>query len=485
MMTTSEQFEVWVTSRRTMAIKFRDRISMNFLLATAILMALVYGMVYGVVRYKVYEHLDSDLEYEVRKHEKEIFFRDSNFVFINKKEWEEREHREVQVNPVFIQLLDTSKKTTDKSPNLKSDELLIPTDVRPYEHHSAILQDKPIRQVYIPLDKNDQTAGFMIAAIPLEDAQLVISSLKQILLLTYPLILLVLFFSTRILAEKSIDPVKAITERTNRISKERLNDRIPVQKTNDELQSLTISINNLLDRIEQAVNREKQFTSDASHELRTPLSVIKGKLEVLVRKPRSAEEYRARTSEIIAEIDRMASIVDQLLLLARFDNPHTSISQSNFALNEIIDDTIRHFRGAIEQSGLSVRIIDPDHVRINSDPALLRIMIDNLVSNAIKYSKAKGEIVIEVRSGKKTELSISNSGSMVSSNELENMFLPFFRGEAARKNGETRGQGLGLSITLKISKLLNIDIQPHIENEDQITFFLNFPSDNLKEGLSN
>ncbi len=456
-------------------MSYKNRIALNFLLATASIMALVFAMVYVIVRGNVYKHLDNDLEYEAQKHEKEVMYRENKVVFINKAEWEEREHREVQVNPVFIQLLDPSKLITDKSPNLKTDSLYLRSDIRPFEHHSAILQGKPIRQVYIPLEKGGDAAGYLIAAIPLEDAQLVLSSLKKILLTSYPLILLFLFFSTRMLAGKSIEPLQAITSTADRITRKRLNERIPLPNSRDEIYTLTTSINDLLDRIEAAVLREKQFTSDASHELRTPLSVMKGTLEVLIRKPRTSEEYQQKITEMIKEADRMAVMVDQLLILARFENITTSVKYHSILLNELIDESILRFRQEIEHSDLSIKISDPAQVSAVSDPVLLQIALDNLISNAIKYSDTGDEILIEIGVNEKRPfITIVNSGNHVLPNDQEHIFQPFFRGNITHQDKHRPGQGLGLSIVKKVCEVLQIEISPKFDDPDSVSFTLTF-----------
>ena len=124
----------------------------------------------------------------------------------------------------------------------------------------------------------------------LEDFEIVLI-LKNILLISFPIILILLFLIARFFAGKSIQPIRTVIETSNKITKDNLQTRIPLPQNKDELYILSQNINNLLDRIENAIEREKQFTSDASHELRTPLAVIKGTMEVLIRKPRNQQEY--------------------------------------------------------------------------------------------------------------------------------------------------------------------------------------------------
>ncbi len=112
---------------------------------------------------------------------------------------------------------------------------------------------------------------------------------------------------------------------------------------------LSLTINNLLDRIESAIEREKQFTSDASHELRTPLAIIKGTLEVLIRKPRDQKEYEEKILFCVSEVDRLNKLVDELLLLARFENQKQSLFIENTSLSVIILDVLARFAAKIQQ----------------------------------------------------------------------------------------------------------------------------------------
>src|SRR5690606_15545484 len=147
------------------------------------------------------------------------------------------------------------------------------------------------RQVQISLNHSGNLEGYMLVAKSFEDARELLTNLRNILMVLYPGILISLFLSMRFLAGKSIQPIQQIIQKTNLISQSNLNERVPVAEPNDEIAQLTRSINELLTRLEQSLTREKQFTSDASHELRTPLAVMQGTLEVLIRKPRTSEEY--------------------------------------------------------------------------------------------------------------------------------------------------------------------------------------------------
>jgi len=241
----------------------------------------------------------------------------------------------------------------EKSPNLKRYSLPF------YSNNNNVffdsrLANKTIRQIKVPIYSKTKTIGYLLVAMSLEDASLVLDNLSKVLVVAYPLILMVLFLIARLIAVSSIKPISAIIETSNSITKDNLKARIPYPQNQDELYVLSKTINHLLDRIEVTIEREKQFTSDASHELRTPLTVIKGTLEVLVRKPRAQAEYEDKINFCITEVDRLNHLVDQLLLLARFDDQKQSLKMEKVYLNAIILDTISRYSNKIQSKNIYV-----------------------------------------------------------------------------------------------------------------------------------
>jgi signal transduction histidine kinase len=233
--------------------------------------------------------LDKDLSFEAEKHTHEVNFIGDSIEFVNLKEWEEHEHREIQVNPVFIQLIDAKGAILNKSPNLKNAELQFNSSHIDY-HFNTHLNNRHIRQIQVPIKDNGNVKGYILAAMSSESSISVLYTLKSILIISYLVVLLCLYFVSRFLAGRSIKPVSQMTQTINRITNNNLQERVSLPYNKDELYDLANGFNNLLTRIENALIREKQFTSDASHEIRTPLAVLKGTLEVLIRKPREQQE---------------------------------------------------------------------------------------------------------------------------------------------------------------------------------------------------
>ncbi len=344
--------------------------------------------------------------------------------------------------------------------------------MRPVEQQT-LLNGKRIRQLQIPVVDEGKLVGYIITAISIENALQLLTTLKQLLLVIFPVVLLLLFGVTRWLAGKSIEPVKTILETTNRITETSLNERIPLPEQRDELHQLTSSINQLLTRIESAMEREKQFTADASHELRTPLSVLRGTLEVLLRKPRTAEEYVEKIGLSINEIDRMHHIVEQLLTLARFDHPSRSPVYIGVTLKEFIEDLIQRQQKSWSDRQSNITVSCPAELQLQTDPGLLEVILDNLLSNAVKYSPAGSLIQIDVKSQPSVSIRIIDHGVGIRQDDLDRIFQPFYRSDAL--NHKTiKGTGLGLSLVQKACDQLSIDLTVESELNKGSVFTLTF-----------
>lgn len=445
---------------------FKNRIAFNYIITTALLIFVVFTVIYSIVRLSVYSHINSDISIEVGHHLKEIDISENSFHLTHEDEWKEREHNTVDVNPVFIQFLDQDGKLIEKSPNLKKQTLLLNDQVEENELFDTKLLGNKIRQIQVPIISHGKRVGYLLIAMSLEGASIVLQNLSEILIIAYPLILLILFLIARFIAGRSIKPISAIIETSNIITKDNLKSRIPLPQKKDELHVLSKTINNLLDRIETAVEREKQFTSDASHELRTPLTVIKGTLEVLVRKPRTAIEYQDKINFCVAEVDRLNYLVDQLLLLARFENQKQSLKIEHLYLNAVVLDTLSRHSSKILAKEIQIVTNFSEDFYINTDYYLFSIIINNLISNALKYSSKNTTLAITISKGINTiECSIVDSGIGIDSKDVGKVFNSFFRSDAT-EHPEIKGTGLGLSIVKKLCALLTIDI--HISSQKNV-----------------
>lgn len=455
-----------------LSLSFKNRIAFNYIISSSILISVVFIVVYQIVKFSIYRHINEEINSEVVKHLNDVNIDLNDTYLIQVDQWRAREHNTVDVNPVFVEFLDKDKLLIDKSPNLKRLNLKL-YEGMDYVFIDTRLGNTPIRQIQTPIKDHNKTIGYLIVGMSLSDTDLILI-LQNTLLILFPLTLMLLFLIARFFAGRSIKPIITITETSSKISRDNLKTRILLPVNKDELYILSETINSLLDRIENAVEREKQFTSDASHELRTPLAIIKGTLEVLIRKPREKKEYEDKIIFCITEVNRLNHLADQLLLLARFENQKQNIQNESVYLNSLILDALTRFSGKMKLKNIKVKTFFSEDFYVNSDNYLLSIIISNLLSNAIKYSKDNTEITIllEVKN-EKIICFISDKGIGISNNDLDKVFNSFYRTNSSNSS-EIKGTGLGLSIVKRLCLLLNIDINIISRENEGTTVSLSF-----------
>lgn len=456
------------------SFSFKDRVALHYIISTGLLISVVFFVIYQIIDHSVNTHINDNIQTEVQKHLEEIEIDRNNTYLIQVDQWRAREHNTVNVNPVFVQFFDINNQLIDKSPNLKGLQLkMYPAELN-NKLIDTYLNNKPIRQIQVPLLDKNRVIGFLFIAMSLDDATMVLINLRDVFFISFPLILLVLFLIARLIAGRSIKPVTLITETSSRITKDNLKERIPLPQNKDELYVLSKTINDLLDRIENAVEREKQFTSDASHELRTPLTVLKGTLEVLIRKPRTQVEYEDKIKYGISEVNRLNNLVDQLLLLARFENQFQNLKTEKVYLNALILDILTRYSLKMNARKISINTAFSKEYYVGSDNYLVSIIISNIISNAIKYSNENGAISITLAQNETAViLTISDNGIGIPIENLDKIMNPFFRSDPTQ-HPEIKGSGLGLSIVNRLADLLNIkfEIQSEInKGTDVILYF--------------
>jgi len=437
-----------------------NRIALNFMAATAVLIIVIFAAIYLVVYQTVYVRLNKDLTAECIEVTEGLVMLSSRIVFANDSEWEENEHGQVEVNPIFIQVADTTGKILRKSLNLMGASLTVYKNENRKIYFNTRLSGVSIRQFQMVLKNGlNQKAGYISVAIPLEESQMVLKNLLIILLTTFPVALFILFFVTKLIARESILPVQTLTESAEKITRENLNTRIPLPAIKNELYTLTATINSLLDRIEDTLLREKQFSADASHELRTPLSVLKGTLEMMIRKPRSSAYYIEKAAACLAEVDRMSVLVDQLLLLARYENGEEITSLSKVSLETISHNMIARHADILEQKKLSLVLRINEDTAVMTDAFMTEQILENIFSNATKYSYPNGNIeIFSEQTNEQVSLTIRDEGIGMNREELAEIFNRFYRADRSR-NAKIRGYGLGLAIAKRFADLLQIKIR--------------------------
>lgn len=461
------------------SFSFKNRIAINYIISGSILIALVFLFLYKIVKYSVNQHINEGVQEEMYKHLDDVSTDSNDTYIIQVDQWRAREHNSINVNPVFVQFYDDHKQIIDKSPNLNRSNLVLFDDHKNNLYVDSSLNNIPIRQIQAPIVNNNKVVGYIVVAMSMEDFEIV-QLLKNVLLVIFPVIIMMLFGIARFFAGRSIRPVKTIIETSSQITQDNLQMRIPLPSNKDELFILSQNINHLLDRIEHAIEREKQFTSDASHELRTPLAVIKGTMEVLIRKPRNKQEYEEKINFCISEVDRLNHMVDQLLLLARFENQKQNLKSESVYLNALLLDLLARFSDKIKNNKILISTNFSQEYSIASDMYLVTIIISNLLSNAIKYTHSEGKVsLLLFEEEGSVQFSIIDNGIGIAPNDIAKVFQSFYRSENSNQ-ATIKGTGLGLSIVKRLCDLLQIKISIKSELNVGTEINLSFPSNKIK-----
>ncbi len=456
-----------------MKLDFRNRIALFTASAAAVTIGVVFLVVYGVVYYSAYNHLDDDIQQEKEEVLNNLRWADDSIIIERMPEWEEKEHLQIEVNPVFLQVVNRQGKLRFRSSNLQNDILLFDPNLSKEAFYNSRIGDQRIRQGQFPvLNERNDIIGHLTVGISQEESAIVLHNLRNTLWIAFPLLLFVLFLATSIAASRGIAPVKKLIQTASGISEANINTRLSLPENKDEIYLLAATINELLQRVESGLQREKQFTSDASHEIRTPLTAIRGTLEVLLRKQREPMQYDEKIKRVIGEVDRLNAMLDQLLQLARLESGHIPVSRIPVDLPALFNARAEEWQPRLQKKNMELRVQIPRAATVTTDAAMLSIVLDNLIGNAIKYGNAGGHIDC-TWCPDDSFLTICDNGPGILEAQLPYIFDRFYRADDSR-NATIPGSGLGLSIAKKTADVLGIRLSVNSREGEGTTFVLHF-----------
>jgi len=303
-----------------------------------------------------------------------------------------------------------------------------------------------VRFAFAKLDINGHAYTVVIGA-PAGDAVETLKLFRNYLLVFAPLWLLASAGVGYWMSRKALAPVDALVRTARDITGTNLNQRLQTLKTGDELQRLTDTLNEMLDRIESAFQKITQFTADASHELRTPVSLIRTEAELALRRSRTETEYEESLQQILHEAERTSQLIEQLLQVARADSGRESLTMQTLDLTKIVRSTVSIWQQVAAARDIEFSTSIPEiAISVMGDQTLLRRLADILLDNAFKYTPSPGSVnlVLEVRQ-ETAVITVQDSGLGIPHEEQEKIFERFYRVDKARSR-EHGGVGLGLAI---------------------------------------
>jgi heavy metal sensor kinase len=271
------------------------------------------------------------------------------------------------------------------------------------------------------------------------------------LLLSLPVIVLIAASGGSLLVRHALRPVVEMQATAEQISFGKLRQRLPVTKSGDAIDQLAITLNKMLDRLDQAYQQASRFSADASHEIRTPLTIMRSEMEAILGEQSMPQNVRERIGSVLEEGERLSAIVESLFSLARLDAGEAKIKNDPCDLSELLRSTLDQMQLLADEKNISVTIDAKQPASVMGDAARLRQIIVNLLDNAIKYTMPGGSVSIATKmAGSSVSLIVRDNGVGIPPDALPHIFERFYRADKVRSRTTIQGAGLGLSIVQAI-----------------------------------
>jgi len=309
--------------------------------------------------------------------------------------------------------------------------------------------DEPLRMVSLPAVANGKPIIVQVAG-SLDDVHNVQESATILFGIMAAALLAAVGAAGVVLTRRTFRGINDVVKQARLIGDANLGERLPHPGAADEIGQLVDTLNAMLDRLEQAFDQQRRFTADASHELRSPLSRLRTEIEVTLRRPRESQEYQDTLHSCLDEVGRLTRLIEELLMLARFDAGQDRPTSEAPALNALIAETLLRVAPAARERQIDFVVHDDAAANARVAHASVSLVLANLVDNALKFSPPGGKITVDCATDSQDALlKVADEGPGIPQDELPYLFDRFFRGAGARAS-ESEGVGLGLALSQSI-----------------------------------
>ncbi|MBU0544501.1 MAG: HAMP domain-containing protein [Proteobacteria bacterium] len=308
----------------------------------------------------------------------------------------------------------------------------------------------PVRLLTAPVISRGRLVNVIMVGMSLENAYSTRHRFVLTMAAVFPVALIIAAGCGWLIARRALAPVDKMAENARRISMENLTERLIDPGGGDEVSRLAETLNDMLSRLNSSFSQIRQFSADASHELQTPLTILKGEIEVALRSARTPSEHQRILVSLLEEIERMARLVEALLLLARADTGVLKMDLKPVDLSEILHEVFIQGKFLADKRNINVSLSGLEPVVILGDADRLKRVFINLLDNAVKYTQHGGRVTVSLEIIKEWALiTIEDTGIGISKEDQQKIFERFYRSSEARAVGGT-GAGLGLCIAQSI-----------------------------------
>jgi len=309
--------------------------------------------------------------------------------------------------------------------------------------------EEPLRMVSFRAVANGRPVIIQVAG-SLDDVHNVLESATILFGIMAAALLAAVGAAGVVLTRRTFRSINDVVEQARLIGDANLGERLPHPGESDEIGQLVDTLNAMLDRLEQAFDQQRRFTADASHELRSPLSRLRTEIEVTLRRPRETQEYVDTLRSCLDEVGRLTRLIEELLMLARFDAGQDRPADEALALSALIAETLLRAGPAARERQVDFVVRNDAAANARVAHASVSLVLANLVENALKFSPPGGTITVDCATDAQDALlKVADEGPGIPQDELPYLFDRFFRGAGARAS-ESEGVGLGLALSQSI-----------------------------------
>lgn len=280
-----------------------------------------------------------------------------------------------------------------------------------------------------------------------------LQELKKILLFMIPAAVFVAALGGWFMARIALRPVQELRAAAHRISISKLDRRLPLRGTGDEIDKLAATFNVVFERLQASVEQMREFSVSISHELRTPLTALQGEAEITLMRASTVEDYRRVLTSQLEELGKLSRLVNQLLTLARAESGQLKLDPQRVDLSKMVHSLVEQMEPIAAYSNIRLALTSAEPgIWISADPQWLERVVLNLLDNGIKFTRAEGSVEVAVtRRDGEAQLEVRDTGVGISPEALPHIFDRFYREDASRSK-RVAGVGLGLSLVRSIVK---------------------------------
>jgi heavy metal sensor kinase len=431
------------------------RLTFNYLIAVAVLLLILNVTAYVLLSSHLFGNLDSHLRTRMTEIQDCIKPSGNGFTFD-------------EYTSELVLIYDASGNLVQSmGPNIaysNIDGLVQRTLVGQSSYITDTIQNgHELRFYAAPTALSSNTCIAIILGTSTDEVKANLGLFMAILGISSIMVLLLSGASGLFLANRALKPVEKMTNAAKQISETDLSQRIQVN-SRDELGHLASTFNGMVERLEMAFKRQRQFTSDASHELRTPLSIIQAEATVALKKERTPIEYRESLNLVSQEVSYMKGIIDQLLFLARSDSGKEVYTFEVFSIKDLLEELSTQVKTLFVENGLNLHMGPVPDLVVKGDKAKLRQAVLNLLENAIKCTPAEGNISIKAAAQNKTAvISVSDTGTGIAPEHIPHIFERFFRVDKPRSGNQSSGLGLAIVKTIALAHKGKVEVESEID----------------------